>query len=449
VGGARSALYNWLLARRLGGTFILRIEDTDTERNRPEWVDGITAALTWLGLSWDELYHQSERFDLYRAAADRLVAGGHAYYCGCSPADVQERTKGNATPGYDSFCRDRGLGAGLLRFRTPREGATVVHDLVRGEPSFEHSTIEDFALVRSNGTPLFILANVVDDIDMGITHVIRGEEHLPNTPKYLLLWRALAADVAEPVFAHLPLLVNAQRKKLSKRRPEDRVELELYQEGGYLPEAMVNFLALLGWAPSDGREFLSLPELVEEFRLEDVNSSAAFFDQKKLLHFNQQYIAALPVAEFVERSLPFLSRAGIPYDAAVFDVMAPLVQERAKTLADVPGMVAFLFADAVSFDEAVWDKRVVRGPSSASLLEEVAAALESCAWDAETLREVVVSVGEKHGLGLGKAQFPVRVAVTGTDVGPPLFESLVVLGRERSLGRLRDASARLAGLQQG
>lgn len=451
VGGARSALYNWLLARRLGGTFILRIEDTDTERNRPEWVDGITSALQWLGLTWDELYHQSERFDLYHEAAARLLADGNAYYCDCTSEVVQQRTKGNATPGYDSFCRDRGLSAGpgrVLRFRTPSDGATTVPDVIRGNPVFEHSTIEDFALVRSSGTPLFILANVVDDVDMGITHVIRGEEHLPNTPKYLLLWRALSSggsgrDAPEPVFAHLPLLVNEQRKKLSKRRPEDRVELELYRDGGYLPEAMVNFLALLGWGPGDDREFLTLAELTAEFKLEDVNSSPAFFDQKKLLHFNQHYIAALPVDTFVELSLPFLSRAGIPYDAAVVDAMAPLVQERVKTLAEVPDMVSFLFDPELKVDEKDFDKRVVRGPSAAAILSDAVAAFETCEWSSEALHDVVSAIGERYEQGLGKAQFPVRVAVMGRAVGPPLFESLVVLGRERTRQRLADALARL------
>ena len=440
VGTARTALYNWLVAQREGGQFVLRIEDTDVERNKQEWVDGIYSAMRWLGLQWDELYRQSDRAELYIEAADKLVADGAAYYCDCTAEVVQARTKGNKTPGYDSFCRDRGLGPGpgrALRFATPHDGATTVHDLVRGEPVFEHSTIEDFVLLRANGTPLFLLANVVDDVDMGITHVVRGEDHLPNTPKYLLLWRALAPDAPEPVFAHLPLLVNEQRKKLSKRR--DKVAVEDYRDQGYLPEAMVNFLALLGWGPGGDREFLTVEEMIAEFRLEDVNSSPAFFDEKKLLHFNQHYIAQLPVEEFVERSRAFCQWA----DTAEFQAVAPLVQERVKTLAEVEGMVAFLFTEAVEFDEKDWDKRVVRGPSAASILADARAEFESCPWDAAALHDAVLRIGERYEQGLGKAQFPVRVAVMGKAVGPPLFESLVVLGRERVLDRLRAALARL------
>jgi glutamyl-tRNA synthetase len=438
VGSARASLYNWLFARQQGGAFVLRIEDTDVERNQEEWVEGIYSAMGWLGMDWDELYRQSERSGLYQEAAEKLVADGAAYYCDCTREDVVART-GSQDKGYDSFCRDRGLSPGAgraLRFKVPDDGATVVHDLVRGEPVFEHGAIEDFPLLRANGRPLFILANVVDDADMRITHVIRGEDHLPNTPKYLLLWRALGAG-AEPVFAHLPLLVNEQRKKLSKRR--DKVALEDYRAQGYLPQAMVNFLALLGWAPGGDREFVTRAELLAEFRLEDVKSASAFFDEKKLLHFNQHYLAALSVDEFIERSRPFCPWSDEPSFAAI----APLVQERVKTLAEVAGMVEFLFIEEVVFDDKDWDKRVVRHPDAAALLDEAVAAFESCPWDGETLHGAVEQIGEGHGQGLGKAQFPIRVAVMGKAVGPPLFESLVVLGRDRTLARLRAARSRL------
>jgi glutamyl-tRNA synthetase len=443
VGGARSALYNFLFARQRGGTFVLRIEDTDIERNQEAWVEGIYSAMRWLGMEWDELYRQSERSELYREAAEKLAADGRAYHCDCTTEVVQARAaaKGDKTPGYDGFCRDRGLEPGpgrALRFRTPDQGTTVVHDLIRGDPAFENATIEDFVLVRANGTPLFLLANVVDDMDMRISHVVRGEDHLPNTPKYLLLWRALGADaVPEPVFAHLPLLVNEQRKKLSKRR--DKVAVEDYRVGGYLPEAMVNFLALLGWAPGGDREFVTIDDLVAEFRLEDVNSSPAFFDEKKLLHFDQHYIAGLSVADFAERSRPFCAWV----DEPAFQAIAPLVQERVKTLAEVPDMVEFLFTDLVEHDEKDWDKRVARGPAAAEILSEAMVAFAECEWDAETLHQVVTDIGEAHGQGLGKAQFPIRVAVMGRAVGPPLFESLVVLGRDRVLARLGAARAKL------
>jgi glutamyl-tRNA synthetase len=445
VGSARTALFNWLFARGQGGSFLLRIEDTDAERNRPEWINMILTSMRWLGLDWDgEPVFQSQRSSLYTAAAERLFAEGNAYYCTCTREEVEARTKGNPTPGYDRFCRDRGLGpesGGALRFRTPREGSTTVTDLVRGTPVFEHAPIEDFVVLRSNGSPIFILANVVDDVDMGITHVVRGEDHLPNTPKYLLLWAALdGGDV--PVFAHLPLLVNAQRQKLSKRR--DKVALEDYREQGYLPEAMVNYLALLGWAPGGDREFLSVEELVAEFRLEEVNNSPAFFDEKKLAHFNQHYVAAMPVGEFTaaaERWLP-------PHiDRAAFETLAPLVQERVKVLSEVPDMVGFLFTDTVAFDEKSWEKRVVRGAAAAEILDAALEEYASCEWQAEVLHDTTTTIGERFGLGLGKAQFPIRVAVMGRDVGPPLFESLVVLGRERTLDRLSQARERLAAGQ--
>ncbi|MDQ3756391.1 MAG: glutamate--tRNA ligase [Actinomycetota bacterium] len=442
VGSARTALFNWLFARQQGGAFLLRIEDTDAERNRPEWIDMIFTSMRWLGLDWDdEPVYQSHRSELYAKAAQRLFADGNAYYCTCTRDDVGARTKDKATPGYDGFCRDRGLGpdsGGALRFRTPESGSTTVVDLVRGQPVFEHATIEDFVVMRSNGTPIFILANVVDDVDMAISHVVRGEDHLPNTPKYLLLWEALGGGEA-PAFAHLPLLVNAQRQKLSKRR--DKVALEDYREQGYVPEAMVNYLALLGWAPGDDRELLSRDELVAEFRLDQVNNSPAFFDEKKLAHFNQHYVAAMPVDDFVaaaERWLP-------PHvDRAALATMAPLVQERVHTLAEVPDMVEFLFVDEPAMDQNSWDKRVVRGAAAAEILDAALAAYESCEWTAEALHEATTTVGERFELGLGKAQFPIRVAVMGRDVGPPLFESLVVLGRQRTLERLQRARERLA-----
>jgi len=252
VGGGRTALFNWLLAKQLGGEFILRIEDTDAERNKEEWVLGIHSAMRWLGLEWDEYYRQSERLALYAAAAERLLAEGAAYYCDCTREDVEARTKDNPTPGYDGFCRDRGLTSGAVRFRVPDDGATTVVDIVRGDVEVQHANIRDFVLQRTDGSPLFIIANVVDDMDMRVTHVVRSEEHLSNTPPYILLWHALdGGDL--PVFAHLPIVVNEKRQKLSKRRPSDNVELERYMDEGYIAPAMVNFLALLAGRPERTR----------------------------------------------------------------------------------------------------------------------------------------------------------------------------------------------------
>ena len=280
VGSARTALYNWALAHSLDGTFVLRIEDTDTERNRPEWTEGIIAAMAWLEMSADDPRFEGPTFqsangDAHLAAAQRLHAEGRAYYCDCSRDDLLART-GDPNKGYDGHCRDRGLEAApgrALRFRVP-PGTTVVRDLIRGEVSFDHASIEDFVILRGNGTPLFLLANVVDDITQRITHVIRGEEHFPNTPKQQLLWEALGIE--PPVWAHVPVLVNEQRKKLSKRR--DKVALEQYRDEGFVMPAMRNYLMTLGWAPPGDREIVPWEEIVAAFRLEDVVSSPAFFD---------------------------------------------------------------------------------------------------------------------------------------------------------------------------
>ena len=448
VGSARTALFNWLFARRNRGTFVLRIEDTDEERNRDEWLDGILSAMRWLGLDWDEgPIKQSDRFDAHRAAADRLYAEGRAYYCDCTRDDVLARSTGKQTPGYDGHCRDRGLEPGpgrALRFRTPDEGSTVVDDVIRGKVRFEHSTIDDFVVLKSSGQPLFLLANVVDDIDMAITHVIRGEEHLPNTPKAVLLMEALGfADV--PVFAHVPVLVNEKRQKLSKRR--DPVALEEYRDRGFLPDAMLNYLVLLGWAPVDGRELLSLEEMVVEFRLEQVNNSPAFFDVAKLTHFNGEYIRKMSTAAFIEACRPWTERGPWPadrFDPDAFARLAPLVQERVAVLEEVPAMVDFLFLPDPPVDQSAWDKAIVRNPAAGPVLAHVAAGLGECPWDAGSIRTVVEEAGEAQGLKLAKAQAPVRVAVTGRSVGPPLFEAIEVLGRDESVRRVRAGAAAAA-----
>lgn len=449
MGSARTALFNWLLARQQGGTFVLRIEDTDAERGREDWVEGITSALRWLGLDWDEgPFRQSERGELYARAARRLAACGSAYWCDCTRDDVVERARQIAPTGYDGHCRERGLAAGpgrALRFKVPAVGTTVVHDVIRGEVSFENRSIEDFVLLKANGAPLFLLANVVDDADMAITHVIRGEDHLSNTPKYLLLWTALDAG-AEPVFAHLPLLVNERGQKLSKRR--DPVALESYREKGFLPDAMVNYLALLGWGPTGNEEILSRDEMVAQFRLDEVKGSRAFFDVVKLTHFNGVYIRAMSVAEFVEASGPWMARGPWPperYDSEAFARLAPVVRDRVATLSEVPGMIDFVFLEHPAIDPASWKKvMVVDAASSVEILARAEGAYASCQWDAETLHRVTSALAEAVGLKLGKAQAPIRVAVTGRGVGPPLFESLAVLGRQATLARLAAASRALA-----
>ena len=449
VGGARSALYNWAVARQSGGTFVLRIEDTDAARNKPEWIDGIISALAAIGIddsdpAFEGPYFQSHNADRHRAAGLRLLAAGHAYYCDCTREQLAERT-GNAQLGYDGFCRDRGLAyeAGrALRFRTPDEGSTVVVDLIRGEPSFPNAAIEDFVIARGDGSPVFLIANVVDDLDEGVTMVIRGEEHLSNTPKQQLLWQALGAE--PPVWAHLPVIVNEKRQKLSKRR--DKVALEDYLAEGYLPDAMVNYLMLLGWGPGEDREIRPYAELEQLFRIEDVNGSSAFFDVKKLASFNGEYIRALAPADFAAACAPWLTApaatwAPEAFDQAVFDGVAPLAQTRITVLSEITAYVDFLFLDQPVRDDAAWAKAMKAG--APDILRDARAGLAEAPWRADDLKAVLEAVSEKNGLKLGKAQAPIRVAVTGRTVGLPLFESLEVLGRERVLARIDAALARL------
>ena len=445
VGGARTALYNWLVARQNHGSFLLRIEDTDRDRSEDQWTDGIVNALSWLGITWDEgPFHQSERHALYNAAVAKLLASGHVYACECTRAEIDERTKERKTPGYDGYCRDRNLEPGpgrALRFRVPDVGITTVHDLVRGDVEFANATIEDFVIVKSNGDPLYVLAVVVDDIDMAITHIIRAEEHLPTTPKAILIWQALG-DTPLPVFAHLPVLVNERRQKLSKRR--DRVAVEDYRDLGYLPEAMINYLCLLGWAPPDGRELLTIEEMVSEFRLEEVNRSPAFFDQKRLDHFNGLYIRALTLEEFVRRATPFLSGDQVPWQPGHFDStrfleLAPLVQERITTLGEIPNYLKFLFVDPLVIDEAVFEKAIRTDERALEILRSTRNAFVNTPFDHGSLKDALIAIGERLDRKLSKTQAPVRVATMGSPVGLPLFESLVVLGRSTVLARIDDA----------
>ncbi len=445
VGGARSALYNWAFAHNAGGAFVLRVEDTDTARNRAEWIDGIIDALAAIGISaadpaFQGPYFQSHNADKHKAAAETLYAKGLAYYCDCSREQIVARA-GSEHAGYDGFCRDRELTPApgrALRFRVPNDGETVVVDVIRGVPSFPNASLEDFVIARGDGSPIFNLANVVDDIDERVTHVIRGEEHLSNTPKQQLLWRALGQE--PPVWAHLPVLVNEQRRKLSKRR--DRVALESYLDDGYLPDAMVNYLMLLGWGPRQGAEIQPYADLEAQFRLEDVTGSSAFFDVKKLTAINGEYIRALPAADFAAACARWLSEPHATWPAEAFDAelfakVAPLAQTRLNVLSQITELVDFLFVDTVSYDPPAWAKAMTA--EGLGVLRAARAELTEAAWRTDDIKVVMTAVGERHGLKLGKAQAPLRVAVTGRSVGLPLFETMELLGRLRVLERLDNA----------
>lgn len=419
IGGARTALFNWLFARRTGGHLLLRIEDTDLERSRPELIDVIFESLTWLGIDWDdEAVYQSARVDLYQDAIEQLLASGDAYH-----------------------------DEGAVRFRIPERGATTFQDVVRGEVTFEHDNLEDFVIRRSDGSPMFFVANAVDDSDMGITHVIRGEDLINITPKVILIRDALGLS-GRPAFAHLPLIVNEQRQKLSKRR--DDVSVGDYRARGFLPEAMANYLALLGWGAPDGVEIRPMAEIIELFRLEDVTKAPAFFDVKKLTHFNGEYIRELSVDEFTKRCEPWLDTGPWEkesFNSVVFERIAPLVKERVKRLDEVPDYVDFLFLDEPHFDRETWDKAIGSTPHVAEVLDATIACYEHVEWSADELHEatnhLVESLREELGVGKKKIQVAIRVAVTGRSVGPPLFEPMELMGRDRVIDRLRAARARM------
>jgi glutamyl-tRNA synthetase len=448
VGGARTALYNWALALRTGGTFVLRIEDTDESRNSPEWTQGIIDALSWLGIDsshpqFEGPYFQSQNAALHVAAAHKLFEQGNAYWCDLTADQIQARSKETGKQGYDGYSRDRGLTGGpgqVLRFRVPA-GQTIVHDLVRGQVEFSNDTIEDFVLLRSNGSPMFLLANVVDDIEMKVSNVVRAEEHLPNTPKQQMIWDALGHT--PPVWAHVPVLVNEQRKKLSKRR--DKVALEQYREEGILPDAMVNYLMTLGWAPAGDTEIVPWQHIVDEFRLEDVNHSPAFFDIKKLSSFNGDYVRAMSLDEFIAGCTPHLENAPWPaerFNSDVFAQLAVLVQTRVVTLSEVPAMVDFVFLENPIIDEDAWTK-TMGSDFAVNVLRDYANAITSCEWNHDALKSSLEAWTEASGLKLGKTQAPIRVAITGRTVGPPLFESIEVLGRDETLRRLQAAISRI------
>lgn len=455
VGSARTALFNWLFARHHGGTFCLRVEDTDRTRSRDEWVVGIQDALRWLGLVWDEgPVLQSARTQEYLAAADELREAGHAYECFCTEDEVKARNDqalaAGRPPGYDGHCRDlsneqrAGLAAEgrprSIRFRTPDEGVSHFDDAVRGDVRVEWSHIPDFVIVRSDGNPIFFLANAVDDIAMGITHVIRGEDLLDSTHRVLALREALGTE-ERPVYAHLPLILGADRAKLSKRH--GAVALEDFRDAGYLPEALVNYLALLGWAPDDGREVMDVDEIIASFDLDRVTHAAAAFDHAKLDWMNGEWIRRITLPELEARALPIArDRLGGAPDVAILRDALRIGQERAVTVGDLVSQAEFLFVDDDDFVIAPesW-ARVTATEHITDVLDAVTAHLATCEWDVVgvDLRPVI----ERVGLKPRKVMPALYAVVEGRHAGLPLFDSIVLLGRDRTLARLRAARARL------
>jgi glutamyl-tRNA synthetase len=447
-------LFNWLFARHRGGEMLLRVEDTDASLKTQAYVDAIVEPLRWLGLDWDaDPCYQSDRRDRHLAAIGQLVADGAAYFCDLTRDEIEQRCAAAGLPaGYHGWSRDRGVadGAGVVvRFRCPGEGTTVVDDIVRGRVSFPNESLEDFVIRRGDGSPTFHLANAVDDHDMGISHVIRGEDLLNTTPRVQLIWQALGFG-ALPAYAHLPLLVNAKRQKLSKRR--DDVALDDYRGRGYLPEAMVNYLALLGWGPPDEVEIRPLDEIVELFDLDAVKPAPAFFDPARLDHINSTYIKALTAEQFAARAEPFLTGPDAPwpperYDPETVEVLAGEVQQRIVRLDEAAGWIEWVLRPDVDYDEKAWHKAMVKDRAAPQVLETVATRLAGDDFtSAETLESIVMSVGDELTESTGarvRSQPPVRVALTGTGAGLPLWEPMRLLGKEATLARLRKAMSLL------
>jgi glutamyl-tRNA synthetase len=470
VGNVRTALFDWAFARHTGGVFVLRIEDTDQSRVLPRYIDSAMETLRWLSLDWDEgpgvggaygPYLQSERLPIYADWVASFLESGHAYYCYCTKEEVDERTAAaraaGKPSGYDGHCRSLTPGQvaayeaegrrPVVRLRMP-EGSTTFTDLVRGEVTFDHAHVPDFVLARADGSPLYPLAAAVDDVLMKITHIVRGDDLLPSTPRQLAVYRAMGVPESEfPVFAHLPRVLGLGGARLSKR--SGAASIGWYRDQGFLPEAICDYLALLGWSPGDNKELFTLDEMAAEFDLARVNRNPARFDVQKMESINGDKIRELDPADFAQRITPFLQRAklvGDPpsaADAALIAAAAPLVQGRISKLADAPGMLGFLFVDETRFAVDPGDARRALGPDAVHALQAARDALAGLEpWTAEVIRDtlqaaLVGGLGLKPRDAFGGA---VRVAVTGRRVGPPLFESIELLGRDRTLARLSRAA---------
>jgi glutamyl-tRNA synthetase len=462
VGNIRTALFDWAYARHTGGKLIFRIEDTDTERVTDQYINAAIETLKWLGLNWDEgpevggeygPYLQSQRLDIYATWAQKFLDQKDAYHCYCSADELEERRqvqmKSNQAPGYDGKCRDLSADAvekfkqvgrkPVVRMRMP-DGETVFNDAIRGEVKFEHKYVPDFVLARADGSPLYTLAVAVDDVLMKITHVLRGEDLLSSTPRQIRVYQAMGVKIEEyPIFAHLPFVMGQDNAKLSKRNGE--VSIAWYREQGFLPEAICNYLALLGWSPGDDKENITMAELVELFTVERVNSSPARFDMKKLEAINGDKIRALTLDEFLGWALPFLINskviAGQADEIEVVKSALPIIQERIVKLAEIPAMLSFLFVK--DFKVAPEELSKITDAASQNVLKVALSKVEALSsWDHASIESSLrVALIEELGLKPRIAFSALRIALTGSHISPPLFESLQLLGKERSIDRIK------------
>ncbi|MFO0700092.1 MAG: glutamate--tRNA ligase [Nitrospira sp.] len=450
IGGVRTALFNWLFARQQQGTFILRIEDTDQSRSTDESIQAILEGMKWVGLDWDEgPFRQTERMDLYRSHAMKLLETGHAYWCVCKAEELEARRKEaeakGLSPRYDGRCRNLGIvsppGDAALRFKAPQEGQIVVDDLIKGTITFDNSAADDLIILRSNGYPTYNFSVVVDDAMMRITHVVRGDDHLTNTPRQIPIFEALGFAV--PRFGHLPMILGSDKTRLSKRH--GATSIMAYKDMGYLPEAMVNYLVRLGWSHGD-QELFTRQELIEKFTWDHVQTSAAVFNPEKLLWMNAEYIKTSPPQLVAQALVPLLDQAGLKKDVeAVSDEwlaqLVILVKERAKTLVDMVEWVKPYFGQVAPFEEEAAKKFLI--PAIAPSLQKLVTRFETFPnFSKHTWEESFKKLVEEEGIKMGALAQPVRVALTGRTASPGLFEVMEVLGRDRTLLRLRNGIER-------
>jgi glutamyl-tRNA synthetase len=442
IGGARTALFNWLYARKTKGRFVLRIEDTDAARSTTESLDAILESLEWLGIDWDEgPYFQTQRYSIYNEYIEKLIESGHAYHCACTSEEVdrmREEAKANGKkPMYNGKCRHLNLTGGdhtVVRLKTPDTGVTVVEDIVKGNAAFQNSEIDDFIIRRSDGSAMYNLAVVIDDITMGINTIIRGDDHLINTPKQMLIYTALGADI--PVFGHVPMVLGSDKARLSKRH--GAMSVGEYQKMGFLPDAMINYLVRLGWSHGD-QEFFERDELIEKFDLEHLGRSASMFDTDKLMALNAKHIQKKTPEELAGPLIFHLKELGIDAknDAFTQGVVQTL-QPRSRTLVEMAQGAAFYYKDEVEWDQAAADKFLT--PDILSVLKKSAERIEALApYTQEALEDAFKLILEETGLKFGKIAQPLRVAVTGTTVSPGIFEMLLALGKEKTMARIKRA----------